>query len=106
MGKASRNKGKRGERELALKLTELFGHLCRRGQQFSGLEGKDVVGLPGVHIECKRTERLSLYAAVEQAKTDADDGEVPVVFHRQNGKEWLAIVPADFLPALIATLSD
>lgn len=106
MGKASRNKGKTGERELAKKLTELFGHICRRGQQFCGLEGKDVVGLPGVHVECKRTERLSLYPAIEQAKSDAGSGEVPVVFHRQNGKEWLAIIPADSLPALIANLSD
>lgn len=106
MGKTSRDKGKRGERELAHKLTELFGQICRRGQQFCGIEGKDVVGLPGVHVECKRTERLSLYPAIEQAKADSADGDIPVVFHRQNGKEWLAIVPADSLPALIATLSD
>ena len=106
MGKASRDKGKRGERELAAKLTELFGKLCRRGQQFCGIEGKDVVGIPGVHIECKRAERLSLYQAIEQAKADAMDGEVPIVFHRQNGKEWLAVIPADSLPELARRLAD
>ena len=56
----SRNKGKVGERELAKKLRE-YGFEARRGQQYCGADGSaDVVGLEGVHIECKRTERLSL----------------------------------------------
>ena len=50
MGKASRDKGKRGERELAGKLRE-YGYDCRRGQQYAGANGDaDVVGLPGIHI--------------------------------------------------------
>ena len=49
----SRAKGKAGERELAKKLRE-FGVDARRGQQYSGANGDaDVVGLQGVHIECK-----------------------------------------------------
>ena len=51
----------------------------------------DLVGLPGVHIECKRVEKLNLYAAMEQAQRDADrfqDG-APCVFHRRNRKPWL-----------------
>ena len=66
MGKASREKGKRGERELAGRLRE-YGYDARRGQQYSGMDGDDVVGLPGIHIECKRVERLDLYAAMDQA---------------------------------------
>ena len=88
MGKASREKGKRGERELAAELRE-YGYDARRGQQYSGKGGDDVVGLPGIHIECKRVERLDLYAAMEQATNDAKDDERPVVFHRKNNKEWL-----------------
>lgn len=99
-GRMSRNKGKAGERELAKKLEELFGVPCRRGQQYSGVEGKDVIGPPGLHCECKRTETLSLYPAMQQATRDAADDEIPVVFHRRNGKPWLAIVPLDQLPAL------
>ena len=38
----SREKGKRGERELAGKLKE-YGYECRRGQQYSGIDGEDVV---------------------------------------------------------------
>lgn len=85
----SRQKGARGERELAKVLRE-YGYETRRGQQYSGANGDaDVVGMPGVHIECKRVERLDLYAAVEQSAHDAKADEIPVVMHRKNGKPWL-----------------
>ena len=89
----SKDKGARGERELANKLKE-YGFDCRRGQQFCGSNGDaDVVGLDGVHIEVKRTERLSLYDALAQAKHDARGGEMPVVMHRKNNCEWVVIQP-------------
>ena len=84
----SRRKGATGERELA-RLLQGYGFDARRGQQYSGLGGDDVVGLPGVHIECKRTERLNLDAAMDQAIRDANPDEAPAVFHRKNRKEWL-----------------
>ena len=84
----SKQKGARGERELARKLRE-YGYDCRRGQQYSGIEGKDVVGLPGIHIECKRVERLNIYDAIAQAMRDAKSDEKPVVFHRKNNCDWL-----------------
>lgn len=60
-GKKSRNKGKAGERELA-KLLRSFGFETRRGQQYCGANGDaDVIGLPNIHIECKRNEGLRLY---------------------------------------------
>ncbi|QDV53717.1 hypothetical protein [Gimesia fumaroli] len=104
MGKFSRDKGKRGERELAGILTRLFGVFCRRGQQYSGIEGRDVVGLKGVHIECKRTERLRLREALQQATEDASEGETPIVCHKQNGEEWLATVALNNLPDLVSKL--
>ena len=85
----SRQKGARGERELAKMLRE-HGYDCRRGQQYCGANGDaDVVGLPGIHIECKRVESLNIYKALEQAKSDARENELPAVFHRKNGKPWL-----------------
>lgn len=92
----SRAKGAAGERELA-KLLRSYGYCCRRGQQYSGVNGDaDVVGLPGIHIECKRVERLDLYAAVEQSKRDSKNDELPAVFHRKNNCEWLVTMPLDF----------
>lgn len=94
MGRSQREKGKRGERELAGQLRE-YGYDCRRGQQYCGRSGAaDVVGLPGIHIECKRVERLNLHDAMEQAVRDAgalpdEERPLPAVFHRRDYEEWL-----------------
>lgn len=92
----SRNKGKVGELELAEFLRER-GFEARRGQQFHGGAGSpDVVtDIPDVHLECKRVEAGNLYTWLEQAKRDAAEGSIPVVAHRRNRKEWVAILPLD-----------
>lgn len=91
----SRQKGARRERELASKLRE-YGYDTRRGQQYSGANGDaDVVGLPGVHIECKGVERLNLYDAISQSRHDAREGEIPLVMHRKNNCEWLVTLRLD-----------
>lgn len=93
--KNSRRKGAAGERELANKLKE-YGYDCRRGQQYCGASGDaDVVGLPGIHIECKRVEHLNFYDAISQSVHDARDGEKPAVFHRKDRCEWLVTMRLD-----------
>lgn len=85
----SRDKGKRGELELS-KVLKQYGYDCRRGQQYSGANGDaDVVGLPGIHIECKRVERLDLVKAMHQSINDSRPNDIPVVMHRRNRCEWL-----------------
>lgn len=85
----NRQKGARGERELA-KALKAYGYDCRRGQQYCGANGDaDVVGLPGIHIECKRVEKLNLYDAMAQSKADVRENEMPVVMHRKNNCDWL-----------------
>ena len=85
----SRQKGKRGELELA-HILKSYGYEARRGQQYCGANGDaDVIGLPGIHIEVKRVERLDLYGAMEQAERDARENEIPTVFTRKNNKNWL-----------------
>ena len=85
----SRQKGKRGELEAAHLLRE-YGFEARRGQQFSGANGDpDVVGLPGIHLEVKRVEKLNLEAAMQQSITDARINEIPIVMHRKNRGQWL-----------------
>jgi len=84
----SREKGKRGERELAKALT-YYGWDCRRGVQYHGGEDSpDVVGLPNIHIECKRVERLNLEDAMAQAKRDCGN-KLPSVMHRKNNGDWM-----------------
>lgn len=90
----SRRKGKRGELEWAAALRDLGFVKARRGQQFNGLGGEDVVdGIPGTHCEVKRTEALRLHEAMAQAVRDAGSA-VPYVAHRRNRSEWLVVVRA------------
>ena len=87
----SRDKGKRGELELANRLKEL-GLTARRGQQFCGSNGDaDVVceELGSFHLEVKRVQALNIHDAISQAVRDGKD-KTPVVIHRKNGKPWLA----------------
>lgn len=85
----SKRKGAAGERELSNKLKE-YGYNTRRGQQYCGANGDaDVVGLNGIHIECKRVEKLNIYDAIGQAKADKKEDEIPAVFHRKDRSGWL-----------------
>lgn len=85
----SKRKGTGGERELA-KILQGYGYDTHRGQQFAGgYDSPDVYGLPGVHIECKRVERLNIEAAMHQSERDCEGKAIPSVFHRKNREEWL-----------------
>lgn len=97
----SKDKGARGERELAARL-RFLGIDARRGQQYSGANGDaDVIGLPGIHIECKRVERLNLEKAFDQSKRDAARvGDIPTVMHRKNGGEWLVTLSLEHFLSL------
>ena len=90
----SRAKGAKGERELAGILRE-YGYNCRRGQQYSGLEGEDVVGLDYIHIECKRVQSLNIEKALQQSKRDAKSGQIPAVFHRKDREKWKVTLDLD-----------
>lgn len=90
MGKSQQRKGAAGERELAA-LLSAAGYECQRSGSLSFGEIPDVLGLPGIHIEVKRVEKLNVVEAMEQAIRDSDrmlDG-MPALFHRRNRKPWL-----------------
>ena len=107
-GKRSRDKGKRGEREWASFLRTRGWTTARRGVQHQGgPDAPDVVcpELEGFHFEVKRTERLSLYDAMAQARTDAG-GKVPIVAHRRNKCEWLVVLRAEDFSELLRGIGD
>jgi Holliday junction resolvase len=99
----SRTKGKVGELEFA-KLLQFHGFDGRRGQQFSGgKDSPDVVSdtLADFHFEVKRKEAGNLYSWMAQAKADAFIDKIPVVMHRRNREEWVAILSADIFLELL-----
>jgi len=92
----SKQKGGRGERE--------FASLCRyegyddaqRGQQFKGgSDSPDVKGLPGVHVEVKRVERLNIHEAMQQSIRDSEGHALPIVAHRRNRDKWMITMQAE-----------
>ena len=96
----SRTKGKRGELEAAHMLRE-YGYDARRSQQYAGINNDaDVVGLPGIHIEVKRAEKLNVDDALEQAIRDKREDEIPIVLHRKNRTPWKVTMPFDYLMLL------
>lgn len=105
----SKNKGKRGELELRDVLRSLFPGVSaeeiKRGQQHKGGPDSPDVTFPGVHFECKRTERFNLYDAMEQAIGDAGDN-VPVVAHRRNREDWVFVVRAKDFRNLVKRVKD
>lgn len=92
MGKMSKDKGARYEREIAYMLRECGYTDSRRTAQYCGNTGdaSDVIGLRGIHIEAKHQEQFRIYDWMKQAVHDSEKtGNKPAVFFRKNNKETL-----------------
>jgi hypothetical protein len=55
----------------------------------------DVQGVPGLHLEVKRSERATIWAWIEQAEKDCPEGNTPVVVFRRNRSGWYAALPLE-----------
>ena len=95
-----KRKGKVGELEWS-KLCRVHGFKdVRRTAQFCGNTGEaaDCIGLPGIHQEVKRVEKLNIHEAIAQAEHDAEaegKGNMPIVAHRRNNTKWLVTMRAE-----------
>ena len=92
----SNRKGKVGELEL-VNLFKSYGfENAMRSQQYCGVNGDaDVIGVPELHIECKRVERLNIDQAIEQCFNDKGEEDLGIVAHRKNNKDWLVTMKFD-----------
>lgn len=88
-----KRKGKDGELELARLFRDNSYIDAKRSQQFCGKAGDaDVIGVPNLHIEVKRRKVFDVKSSLTQAKEDAKEGTLPVVFHRGDRKPWIAVM--------------
>lgn len=106
MGKSSREKGKRGERQAAKALATHLGVEARRGVQYAGGPNSPDVhhNLPGVHFEVKYYKGpFGWKAALGQLFLDAGSA-VPVLVYRRNGRPWWIAVPDNRITELCRLL--
>lgn len=104
MSKSEREKGKRGEREVA-KILKSLGFDTRRTSQYCGNTGdaSDVVGVDGFHLEVKRQETTKIPEWMKQATEECGDN-IPCVLHRRSKGVWLATLPMIDLFQLVAEI--
>lgn len=99
MGKFSRDKGARFELQVAGWFKD-HGYEATRSAQHSGKTGQaaDVIGVTGLHIECKHCEKMHLYdwygQAVRDTKAEGKDN-IPIVIHKANYREPLVTMHFD-----------
>lgn len=85
----SRSKGIRGENELAEILKQWWPRCARNIDQFRD-DKRDILHTPGAHWQVKRVERLNIWAALNQAETEAGELDIPIVAFRRNRGGWYA----------------
>jgi len=105
-GRMARNKGARGENELAGILTDELGFVVKRklGQ---AQDGADDIEVGPFRIEVKRRETLAVMQWVKQIKACTPADQIPVVAFRQNGQEWRVVLRmSDFVPLMREKLAE
>ena len=104
MGKASRDKGARGEREAAavLRRLGLFPNAQRAYHQSrDGGDAADLEGTGALWVEVKRGKRPNIPKAWSQAAEEsAGADQVPVAMTRQDRGRWLVTVAVEDLKVL------
>jgi hypothetical protein len=97
----SRRKGAKGETEFIKQhLAPTWPEAKRNLDQF-GADKRDCLNVAGVHWQIKRTETLRVWAAIEQAESEAASTDTPVVAFRRNRSKWFCVIAADELVALL-----
>lgn len=101
--RSRKNKGKRLQNTIRDMILERFSELEPDDvtSTLMGDSGTDIKLSPLARrkfpysIECKNTEKLNVWAALEQATANTKENTVPVLFFKRNNSEIYAVIPAD-----------
>lgn len=95
----SKKKGSRGERQCRDVWKKHGYEEAHRSQQYSGKgeSSADIEGIdPRLHIEVKSGYSFkTIYSFLEQAVSDAKEGQTPIVNCKMDRKEWLCVMRLD-----------
>jgi hypothetical protein len=104
--RSAKNKGVRLQNTVAMMLYNRFDAL-RAGDiktAIMGESGIDIVLSPTAQdlipldIECKNTEKLNIWKALQQAEANTSEGRIPaVVFKRNRSKIYIAMELEEYL---------
>jgi Holliday junction resolvase len=102
-------KGKRFERDVAKQLNKKFNTNVRRTPMSGGMSIKgDIIDINpdsvlfDYHWECKNQEKLNIWKALEQARSDRPMGKTPVVVFTKNfEKDYACLEFEDFMNLLL-----
>ena len=92
MSAMQRQKGARGERELAGLLGELLGLELTRNLVQAREGGADLLGIRGWAVEVKRAAKPRLAEWWRQCCEQAEAGERPALFYRLDRQPWRVVV--------------
>ena len=103
-----KNKGRRLQQEVARGILGAFPHLQEDDVRSTsmGAGGEDVQLSVAARqcmpysIECKNTERLAIWSAIEQCEANAPDGSTPLVVFKRNRSKMYAVLPWEHFMAL------
>lgn len=97
----SRAKGARGETEFIKAFLAPYWPEAKRNLDQFGADKRDCLEIAGVHWQIKRVEKLNINKGMDQARGEANRGDIPIVAHRINRAPWLCTLDAeDFIPLL------
>jgi len=108
--RSAKAKGRRLQNEVCETLVEHFKEKLESGDirpALMGESGEDIKRSPlakrllPFSFECKNQEKLNIWSALEQAKANCPDGDLPVlVFKRNRSETHVAMRFEDFLKLL------
>lgn len=109
--RSRKNKGKRLQKyvqSLLLEKTKSFGLVEGDIQNtVMGESGRDIKLSPAAEtvipfdIECKNTEKINIWSAIQQAENNCKEGRIPMVIFSKNYSKTYAVIELDKLLNLL-----
>ncbi len=97
-----RAKGKRGELEFIERHLAPYWPEAKRNLDQQDEDKRDCINVAGAHFQIKRVERLNIWAALQQAESEAIGVDVPIVAFRRNHSGWYCALMAEQFVGLLA----
>ena len=112
--RSCKNKGRRLQNFVRDMLRDIYTQLEPDDikSQTMGMSGEDIVRSPAARkictfsFECKNTEVLQMWKAIEQCETNSPDNNPPAIVFKKNGKEPYVAIPFNIFCDMLQAEND